>query len=124
MKKLDYSSNLYNETESDTTDVALRTLLPEEIPQEQRERRGGVGVPDNDDEYENGDVYPGNAGYPGGRGDPNGGRFKDYRRKGGDKLDLNSNLANTSLTNRDQLNKLNIEKQVELKQVKTQVPRK
>ena len=39
-------------------------------------------------------------------------------------MDLNSNLADKSLTNRDQLNKLNIEKQVELKQTKTNVPRK
>lgn len=39
-------------------------------------------------------------------------------------MDLNSNLANNNLADRDQLNKLNIEKQVELKQVKTVVPRK
>ena len=116
MKKLQYSSALHNEQESDTTDVALRSLLPEEIPQEERERRG-VGVPDNEDDYGNYDD-PNN-----GRGGPNGAKFRDYRRRG-DRLDLNSNLANTSLTNRDQLNKLNIEKQLDLKQQKTVVPKK
>ena len=90
--------------------------MPEEIPQEERERRG-VGLADNQDDYGNNDPN----GY-GGQGGPNGARFRDYRKK--DRMDLNSNLADKSLTNRDQLNKLNIEKQVELKQTKTNVPRK
>ena len=108
MKKLEYSKNDPVENESDTTDVALRTLLPEEIPQEEKERRG-VGVPGGEDDDGYGDPNdPNNGGRGYGANDPNGGRFKDYRRRGGDRLDLNSNLANTSLTNRDQLNKLNI----------------
>jgi len=82
-----------------------------------------VGLYDNED-----DAFGrnGNDGYdpndPNNRGRQGGSRYKNYRNK--DKLDLNSNLANASLTNRDELNKLNIEKNVELKQVRTQVPRK
>ena len=78
-----------------------------------------MGVPDNE-EYDNfGDNDPNDPNGAGNRGN----KFKNYRNRG-DRLDLNSNLANTSLTNRDQLNKLNIEKQVELKQTKTMVPKK
>ena len=75
-----------------------------------------MGVPDHDDDLGNNDPNDAN-------GNGRGNKFRNYRNQG-DRLDLNSNLANTSLTNRDQLNKLNIEKQVELKQTKTMVPKK
>ena len=120
MKKMEYSSAVHFDSGSDSTDIALRSLLPEEIPQDEREKQR-VGLPDNDD-FGNGDGNGGNGGYGGPANASDAARFRNYRNR--DKLDLNSNLANNSLSNRDQLNKLNIEKQVELKQVKTMVPRK
>jgi hypothetical protein len=82
-----------------------------------------VGLYDNEDDAfgRNGDGY-GDPNDPNNRDRNQGSRYKNYRNR--DRLDLNSNLANASLTNRDELNKLNIEKNVELKQVRTQVPKK
>lgn len=91
-----------------------------------------MGLPDNDDSFAGygnddgrGGRYGDNGPYGGNGDDPNGNnnaRFRNYRNR--DRLDLNSNLAAGSLSNKDQLNKLNIEKQVELKTTKTMVPRR
>lgn len=81
-----------------------------------------MGLPQHDDPF-GGEEDPNDPNGRGGQGGQSGAaRFRNFRNR--DKLDLNSQLANTSLSNRDQLNKLNIEKPVELKTVKTMVPKK
>ena len=114
VQRIELAKVLHSHVEDDSTDIALRSLLPDEIPQPQHEKRN-VGAPDNEDDLRN-ETGSGAAAH----------RISDaaFRKmQARDRLDLTSKLAATSLS-KDEMNKLQIEKQVQLRTVKQMIPKK
>jgi len=95
---------LNSDETTDNSDIAVRSILPDEVPQPERDRKD-IQVP---------------TGFGGAN------RTEFNLRRGPhtqDFLDLSSNVAYTDLQ-KDNLQTLNIEKVVDLKQVKAVIPNK
>jgi hypothetical protein len=114
LRKIELAKIIHQQEENDSTDIALRSLLPDEIPQAENERRN-VGAPQHEDDLNN----DSDAGA--GSRKISESAFRHMQNR--DRLDLTSKLAATSLS-KDEFNKLDIEKQVEIKQIKKMVPKK
>ena len=92
LKKMELAKVIISDEGSDSTDIALRSLLPDEIPHPEAQKVNRLS-PEIQDEPRNDSNMPFNRNNP-----------EQYRQVR-DRLDLTSKLANTDLS-KDQLSKL------------------